>query len=82
MKKTRSRKSCDTVPLRKMFQKSSALSILLKRGEVPLKIESTTFAPKKPQPVCETWIEKGIGEKRNLWPQAYNAQYNTQGRGV
>ena len=51
------------VILRKMFQKSSALSIHLKRGEVPLQIELTTFAAKKPQPLCETWIEKGIGEK-------------------
>jgi hypothetical protein len=50
------------VVLRKMFQKSSTLSIHLKRGEVPLQIEFTTFVAKKPQPLCEIWIEKGIGE--------------------
>ena len=48
----------------------------------PLQIEFATFAAKKPQPLCEIWIEKGIGEKRNVWPQAYNAQYNAQRRGV
>jgi hypothetical protein len=35
----------------------------LKCEEVPLQIEITTFAAKKPQPLCETWNEKGIGEK-------------------
>ncbi len=35
-------------------------------------------AAKKPQPLCENWNEKGIGEKE-LRPQANNAQYNTQG---
>ena len=28
-----------------------------------MQIEFTTFAAKKPQPLCEIWIEKGIGEK-------------------
>ncbi len=37
-------------------------------------------AQKKPQPLCENWNEKGIGEKE-LRPQANNAQYNTQGEG-
>jgi hypothetical protein len=50
--------------LRKMFQKSSALSILLEMRRSPLQIEFTTFAAKKPQPLCEIWIEKGVGEKR------------------
>jgi hypothetical protein len=45
------------VVLRKMFQKSSALSIHLKRGEIPLQMEFATFAAKKPQPLCEAWIE-------------------------
>jgi hypothetical protein len=44
--------------LKKMYQKSSA-----KCEEFPLQIEFTTFVTKKPQPLCETWIEKGIGEK-------------------
>jgi hypothetical protein len=47
-----------------MSQKSSALSILFEGGEVPLQIEFTDLAAKKTQPLCEFWIEKGIGEKR------------------
>jgi hypothetical protein len=43
------------VVLRKMIQKSSAF--------IHLQIEFTTFAAKKPQPLCETWIKKGTGEK-------------------
>jgi hypothetical protein len=49
------------VVLRKMFQKSSALSILFEMRRSPLQIEFATFAAKKPQPLCEIWIEKGIG---------------------
>jgi hypothetical protein len=49
------------VVLRKMSQKSSALSILFEWGEVPCKLNSLTFAAKKPQPLYEIWIEKGIG---------------------
>ncbi len=66
----------------KKFQKSSALSILFEMRRSPLQIEFATFAAKKPQPLCEIRIEKGIGQKGNLWPQAYNAKYNAQGRGV
>ncbi len=61
------------VILRKMFQKSSALSVHFEMKRSPLQIEFTTFAAKKPQPLCETWIEKGIGEKGIEWPQAHNA---------
>jgi hypothetical protein len=45
-----------------MYQKSSALSIRFECEEVFLQIEFTTAA-KKPQPLCENWKEKGIGEK-------------------
>ena len=41
------------VILRKMFQKSSALSIHFQMRRSPLQIEFTTFAAKKPQPLCE-----------------------------
>jgi hypothetical protein len=68
--------------LRKMSQKSSALSILFEMRRSPLQIGFATFAAKKPQPLCEIWIEKGIRWKGNLWPLAHNAKYNTQGRGV
>ncbi len=40
------------VVLRKMFQKSSALSILFEMRRNPLQIEFATFAAKKPQPLC------------------------------
>jgi hypothetical protein len=49
------------VVLRKTFQKSSALSILFEMRRSPLQIEFTTFAVKNSQPLCEIWIEKGIG---------------------
>ncbi len=41
------------VVLRKMFQKSSALSIHFETRRSLLQIEFTTFAAKKPQPLCE-----------------------------
>jgi hypothetical protein len=46
-----------------MYQKSSALSIRFEMRKSPFAIEFTTFAAKKPQTLCETWNEKGIGEK-------------------
>ena len=49
-----------------MSQKSSALSILFEGGEVPLQIEFANICRQKPQPLCEIWIERGIGEKGNL----------------
>ncbi len=49
------------VVLRKMFQKSSALSILFEMRRSPLQIEFATFTVKKPQPLYEIRIEKGIG---------------------
>ncbi len=52
------------VVLRKMFQKSSALSILFEMRRSPLQIEFTTFATKIPQPLYEIWIEKGNWRKR------------------
>jgi hypothetical protein len=54
------------VVLRKLFQKSSALSIHFEMRRSSLQIEFTTFVAKKPQPLCEIWIEKGIGEKRRF----------------
>jgi hypothetical protein len=40
---------------------SEKLSVLFEMRRSPLQIEFTTFAAKKPQPLCEIWIEKGIG---------------------
>ncbi len=49
------------VVIGKMSQKSSALSNLFEGGEIPLQIEFADLAAKKPQPLCEIWIEKEIG---------------------
>jgi hypothetical protein len=62
-----------------MLQKSSALSISLECEEVSLQIEFTTLPPKNHNLFVRNRNEKGIGEKRELLPQANNAQYNTQG---
>jgi len=51
------------VVLRKCIKRAQRYQFALKCEEVPLQIEFTTFAAKKPQPLCETWNEKGIGEK-------------------
>ncbi len=60
-KQSRENQCNGAVVLRKIFQKSSALSIHFEMRISPLQIEFTTFATKKPQPLCEIWIEKGIG---------------------
>jgi hypothetical protein len=51
------------VVLRKCIKRAQHYLFALKCEEVPLQIEFTTFAAKKPQPLCETWNEKGIEEK-------------------
>ncbi len=51
------------VVLRKCIKRAQRYLFALKCEEVPLQIEFTTFATKKPQPLYETWNEKGIGEK-------------------
>ncbi len=51
--------------LMKMYQKSSAFSICFEMRRSPFANWNHYIAAKKPQPLCETWNEKGIGEKRN-----------------
>jgi hypothetical protein len=51
------------VVLRRFIKRAQRYLLALKCEEVPLQIEFTTFAAKKPRPLCETRIEKGIGEK-------------------
>jgi hypothetical protein len=46
----------------KCIKRAQRYQFALKCEEVPLQIEFTTFAAKKPQPLRETWNEKGIGE--------------------
>jgi hypothetical protein len=62
-KQSRENQCNEASRLKKMYQRSSAFLFALKCEEVTLQIEFTTFAAKKPQPLCETWNEKGIGEK-------------------
>ncbi len=49
--------------LEKMYQKSSALSICFEMRRIPFANWIHYIAAKKPQPLCETWNERGIGEK-------------------
>ena len=51
------------VVLRKMYQKSSALSIRFEMRRSPFANWIHYIAAKKPQLLCENWNEKGIGEK-------------------
>ena len=51
------------VVLRKCIKRAQRYQFALKCEEIPLQIEFTTCATKKPQPLCETWNEKGIGEE-------------------
>jgi hypothetical protein len=62
-KQRRENQCNEAIRIKKMRQKSSALSIRFEMRRSPFAIEFTTFAAKKPQPLCETWNEKGIGEK-------------------
>ncbi len=61
-----------------MYQKSSALSIRFECEEVSLQIEFTTLPPKSHNLFVKTGTKREL-EKKELRPQANNAQYNTQG---
>ncbi len=61
------------VALRKCIKRAQSYLFALKCEEVLLQIEFTTFAAKKPRPLCEVWNKKGIGEKE-LRPQANDAK--------
>jgi hypothetical protein len=63
-----------------MYQKSSALSIRFECEEVSLQIEFTTLPPKNHNLFVKIGT-KGDWRKKELRPQANNAQYNTQGEG-
>jgi hypothetical protein len=64
----------------KMYQKSSVLSIPFECEEVSLQIEFTTLPPKNHNLFVKIGTKREL-EKKELRPQANNAQYNTQGRG-
>jgi hypothetical protein len=49
--------------LQKCIKRAQHYQFALKCEEVPLQIEFTTFAAKKPQPPCEIWNKKWIGER-------------------
>jgi hypothetical protein len=63
-----------------MYQKSSALSIRFECEEVSLHIEFTTLPPKNHNLFVKIGTKWEL-EKKELRPQANNAQYNTQGEG-
>jgi hypothetical protein len=64
----------------KMYQKSSALSILFEMRRSPFGIEFTTLPPKNHNLFVKLGMKREL-EKKELRPQANNAQYNTQGVG-
>ncbi len=51
-------------------------------GEVTCKLNSLHLPPKNHNLFVKFGSKRGIGEKGIVWPQAHNAQYNAQGRGV
>jgi hypothetical protein len=66
------------VVLENASKKSSVLSIRLECEEVSLQIEFTTLPPKNHNLFVKTGKKREL-EKKELRPQANNAQYNTQG---
>jgi hypothetical protein len=50
----------------KCLRKAQRYQSSLNEEKSLCRLNSLTFAAKKPQPLCEIWIEKGIGEKGNL----------------
>ncbi len=64
----------------KTYQKSSALSIHFECEEVSLQIEITTLPPKNHNLFVKLGTKREL-EKKELRPQANNAQYNMQGGG-
>jgi hypothetical protein len=63
----------------KMYQKELSVINLLGMRKSLFVNWIHYIAPKKPQPLCENWNEKGKWrKKKELRPQANNAQYNTQ----
>ncbi len=63
--------------LEKMYQKSSVLSIRFEMRRSPFANWIHYIATKKPQPLCELGTKREL-EKKELRPQANNAQYNMQ----
>jgi hypothetical protein len=61
-KQSRENQCNEASRLEKLYQKSSALSIRFEMRS-PFANLIHYIAAKKPQPLCETWNKKGIGEK-------------------
>ncbi len=68
------------VILRKCVKRAQRYQFSLKCEEVPLQIEFTTLPPKNHNLFVKLWTKREL-EKKELQPQANNAQYNTQGGG-
>ncbi len=58
----------------KCLRKAQHYQSSLKEEKSLCKMNSLTLPPKNHNLFCETWIEKGIGEKEDLWPLAHNAK--------
>ncbi len=79
-KQSRENQCNEASRLKKMYQKSSALSICFECEEVSLQMEFTTLPPKNHNLFVKLGTKREL-EKKELRPQANNAQYNTQGGG-
>jgi hypothetical protein len=66
------------VVLRKCIKRAQRYQFALKCEEVPLQIEFTTLPPKNHNLFVKLETKREL-EKKELRPQANNAQYNTQG---
>jgi hypothetical protein len=65
------------VVLRKCIKRAQRYQFALKCEEVPLQIEFTTLPPKNHNLFVKLGTKREL-EKKELQPQANNAQYNTQ----
>ncbi len=79
-KQSRENQCKEASRLKKMYQKSSALSIRFECEKDSLQIEFTTLPPKNHNLFMKLGTKREL-EKKELRSQATNAQYNTQGGG-
>jgi hypothetical protein len=62
-KQSRENQCNEASRLKKNVSEELSVTYPLEMRRSPFAIEFTTFAAIKPQPICEIWIEKRIGEK-------------------
>ncbi len=66
----------------KCLRKAQRYQSSLNEEKSLCKLNSLTFAAKKPKSLCEIWIKKGMGQKRESVTTFIMQKYNTQGRGL